>query len=261
MNNNIGEAVLVGFFAAAVRDAGSTESSSGGYSGNGSGFVFVAHPVPPAPPVHEVQRMILVTAFGPYQHHRTNASGVLVESLRRDLPEELSDLRDRLAFEVLRCEEISRDLEHQSIETQLADLLARHRPTVCIHTGQAPTINEVTIEKLAINSFLDEIIDPGRPAAYWATLPGADALRDVLKREHIPAGYSFYCGQHQCNHILFSSLHFAALRGSSHQAGFIHIPLLPEQVTRDNRDGPYMPLEMSRKALALIIRHVADAPG
>ena len=49
MNNNIGEAVLVGFFAAAVRDAGSTESSSGGYSGNGSGFVFVAHPVPPAP--------------------------------------------------------------------------------------------------------------------------------------------------------------------------------------------------------------------
>ncbi len=203
--------------------------------------------------------MILVTAFGPYQHHRTNASGILVESLRRDPPAELAALRDRLAFEVLRCEEISRESEHQSIEAQLTDLLARHRPKVCIHTGQAPSFNKVTIEKIAINSFLNEIIDPDRPAAYWATLPGADALREVLEREHIPADYSFYCGQHQCNHILFSSLHFAETNGTYHQAGFIHIPLLPEQVTQDNRDAAYMPLEMSRRALALIIRHVAEA--
>jgi pyroglutamyl-peptidase len=205
--------------------------------------------------------MILVTAFGPYQHHRMNASGVLVESLRRELPDELAGLRDRLAFEVLRCEEISRESEHQSLEAQLAELLVRHRPTVCIHTGQAPAFNKVTIEKIAINSFLNEIIDPDLPAAYWSTLPGADALRDVLEREHIPADYSFYCGQHQCNHILFSSLHFAEMNANSHQAGFIHIPLLPEQVTQDNRDAPYMPLEMSRKALALVIRHVAEALG
>jgi len=203
--------------------------------------------------------MILVTAFGPYQHHRMNASGVLVESLRRDLPEEFAALRDRLVFEVLRCEEISRESEHQSLEAQLAELLARHRPTVCIHTGQAPSLDKVTIEKIAINSFLNEIIDAGRPAAYWATLPGADALRDVLESEHIPAKYSFYCGQLQCNHILFSSLHFAEMSARSHQAGFIHIPLLPEQVTEDNRDAPSMPLEMSRRALALVIRHVAEA--
>jgi pyroglutamyl-peptidase len=205
--------------------------------------------------------MILVTGFGPYLQFPMNASGVLVESLRQELPEDLVPLRDRLAFEVITCDATSRETEHRSLETQLAELLARHQPTLCIHTGQAPPCNKVTIEKIAINSFLREIIDPDRPAAYWSTLPGADTLREVLEREHIPADYSFYCGQHLCNHILFSSLHHAEMNDSSHQAGFIHIPLLPEQVTQDNRESPYMPLEMSRRALALIIRHVAEAPG
>jgi pyroglutamyl-peptidase len=80
-----------------------------------------------------------------------------------------------------------------------------------------------------------------------------------LENQNIPADYSFYCGQHLCNHILYSSLHFAERFSLSHKSGFVHIPLLPEQVTRQHRDSPYMPLEMSRKAMVIVIKHVAEA--
>lgn len=200
--------------------------------------------------------MILVTGFG-YQES-TNASGVLVKSLMDELTEELMPFQDALALEVITCDETSRETEHKTLESQLSNLLKRYKPDLCIHTGQAPPYNKITIEKIATNSFRREIIDPKRPVAYWSNLPGTDDFRSVLEQEGIPACYSFNCGQHTCNHILFSSLYFSELNGGSHKAGFIHIPVLPEQVMKEWHDSPYMPLEMSRKALSLVISHIAE---
>ncbi|MEJ2630934.1 MAG: hypothetical protein P8011_01550 [Acidihalobacter sp.] len=140
-------------------------------------------------------------------------------------------------------------------------MLERYRPDLCVHTGQAPPYNKITIEKIATNSFRREIIDPKRPVAYWSTLPGIDDLKLVLERAGIPACYSFNCGQHTCNHILFSSLHFSEQNGVPYKAGFIHIPVLPEQVITECRDSPFMPLEMSRKALSLVITHTDVSPS
>lgn len=204
--------------------------------------------------------MILVTGFAPYRED-ANASGTLVQSMAQTLPASLTDLAGELAFEVIECDDRSRDSEHRSLETALLELLDRYRPRVCIHTGQAPAYNMITIERIATNSFMREVIDPERPVAYWADLPGTTELQAVLEAERIPAGYSFYCGQHLCNHILFSSRYFAETQGRAHCAGFVHVPLLPEQVARSHRESPFMPLEMSRKALALIIRHVSRAQG
>jgi len=204
--------------------------------------------------------MILVTGFGPYRES-TNASGMLVQSLKDELTRELMPLQEMLAFEVITCDDASRETEHLTLETQLSELLKRHQPRLCIHTGQAPPYNKITIEKIGTNSFMREIIDPDRPVAYWSNLPGTDGLRPVLEEQGIPACYSFYCGQHLCNHILYSSLHFSEMNGYSHKSGFVHIPLLPEQVTKEHRDSPYMPLDMSRKALSIIVNHVAKAHG
>jgi len=104
-----------------------------------------------------------------------------------------------------------------------------------------------------------EIIDPDRPVAYWLNLPGTDGPKSVLEGRGIPAVYSFYAGQHLCNHILYSSRYFAEINHLSHKSGFIHIPVLPEQVTGENRKSPFMPLEMSRKALSLVVSHVFEA--
>jgi len=200
--------------------------------------------------------MILVTGFD-YQES-TNASGVLVKSLMDDPTEALMPFLDALAFEIITCDETSRETEHRTLESQLNNMLKRYKPDLCIHIGQAPPYNKINIEKIATNSFRREVIDPKRPVAYYSDLPGTDELKSILEQEGIPAFYSFNCGQHTCNHILFSSLYFSELNGGTHKSGFIHIPVLPEQVMNEWRDSPFMPLEMSRKALSLVITHVAE---
>ena len=202
--------------------------------------------------------MILITGFGPYREDM-NASGELVNSLKNDLPDALDPLQDLLAFEVIACDDASRETEHQSLETQLAALLKRYAPALCIHTGQAPPYNKIIVENIATNSFMREVIDPGRPVAYWSNLPGTEGLQAALEAHNIPAGDSFCAGQHLCNHILYSSRYFAEKNALPHKSGFIHLPLLPEQAIRQHRDAPYMPLDMSRKALSIIINHVVAA--
>lgn len=202
--------------------------------------------------------MILVTGFGSYRE-AINASGALVQSLRDDLPETLSHLREKLVFEVITCDDTSRETEHQSLETQLSELIIRYQPALCVHTGQAPSRNKITIEKIAANTFMRQIIDPARPVAYWSNLPGMDGMKEVLEAHRIPAVYSFYGGQHLCNHILYSSLYFAQSRGLRHKSGFIHIPVLPEQVIERHCESACMPIDMLRKALSLIINQAFES--
>ena len=159
--------------------------------------------------------MILVTGFAPYKED-LNASGVLVQSLKDDLPQELVPLKQKLAFEVITCDDTSRETEHLTLEQQLSEMLERYRPSLCIHTGQAPPYNKITVEKIATNSFMREVIDPARPAAYWSNLPGSDDFKQILETRNIPCQYSFYGGQHLCNHILYSSLYFADNNSYAH---------------------------------------------
>ena len=202
--------------------------------------------------------MILVTGFAPYREE-LNASAALVGSLKTDLPASLAPLADQLVFEGITCDDTSRETEHQSLEAQLGELLKQHEPELCIHTGQAPSYNKIVVEKLATKSFMQEIIDPARPVGYWSNLPGSEGLIAALEASNIPAGYSFYAGQHLCNHILYSSLYLAEQDALSHKAGFIHIPVLPEQVTRKHHDAPSMSVDTTRQALAIIINHVVAA--
>ena len=201
--------------------------------------------------------MILVTGFGPY-HEDSNASGELVRSLREVLPEDLAHLRHDLVFEIISCDVTSRETESQSLEEILEELLRRYEPELCLYTGQAPGYNKVTIERMAANTFMRDIIDPERPVAFWSNLPGTDELPGVLEAQGIPAADSFYAGQHLCNHILYSSLYFAEKKGLKHQSGFIHIPVLPDQVVSLHRNSASMPLDITRKALSLVINHVLE---
>ena len=102
--------------------------------------------------------MLLVTGFGPYDE-AFNASGMLVQSLVEDLPQELESLREQLSFALFNIEPGSRESEHRELEQRLRELLHQHSPSVCIHTGQAPVYNKITVERLATNSFQREAID------------------------------------------------------------------------------------------------------
>ena len=200
---------------------------------------------------------MLVTGFGPYKEE-TNASGKLIASLKSELPDELVHLKPKLEFEVIACKDASREAQHLYLEEQLKALLQDHKPEICLFTGQAPSCHKITIEKLAINSFMGEIIDPVSPVGFWSDIPGLDTLKSELEDHGIPATYSFYAGQHLCNHILYSSLYLAGNRTKPHRSGFVHIPVLPEQTIIRHPDSPSMVLEITRKALSVLINRIAQ---
>ena len=202
--------------------------------------------------------MILITGFKPYKEE-FNASGELIDSLKLNLTSSLLHIKGQIHFETIKVDTTSRETEHQNLEEQLLTLLKEFSPRICIFTGQATPCNKITIEKVGLNTFFNETIDSKRSVAYWADLPGIETLKEKIETHDIPATYSYYAGQSLCNHILFSSLYFADKHKLNHKSGFIHIPLLPKQVTHEHRDRPSMPIETTRHSLSVIINHVFEA--
>lgn len=201
---------------------------------------------------------ILVTGFPPYKDE-INASGTLIASLRDDPPAEIRSLLPRLHFRLIPFDDSSYDAESDSLKRALREALEEVKPTVCIFTGQAPGRDKITVERAAINIFMDRIIETNGPVGFWATLPGQDELPHVLSDHGIPAGHSNYAGCHLCNHILYSTCYLHSSGVFDLKAGFIHLPVLPEQTATRHPDAPSMPLLQLRQAMTVIIQHVVES--
>lgn len=70
----------------------------------------------------KVGRKIRVTGFS-LCREALNASEVLARTLKDDLPDTLAHLQDQLVFEVIRCDDTSRETAQQRLEAQLEALL------------------------------------------------------------------------------------------------------------------------------------------
>lgn len=205
-------------------------------------------------------KRLLVTGFGPYDG-ALNASQVLVESLRDDPPREPWSLSGRVTFHVFDC-------NTATLALQLDDVLSRCRPATCLFLGQARYNNRVQLERLAVN-VRDFGVPDARgsrpcnlpvvaegPVAYWSTLPRMEAILTAWRDAGIPGVLSNHAGTHLCNQLLYLALHRAASRRGSRQAGFLHLPVLPQQVPREDRCSPWMSLEMSRRAVVIAVNRL-----
>jgi pyroglutamyl-peptidase len=122
----------------------------------------------------------------------------------------------------------------------LEQALATQRPSLVVCLGQAGGREGVTVERLAVNRDdaripdnagaqpLDRAVVLGAPVAYFSRLP-VKALVAALQAEGIPAAESLSAGSFVCNHLFYGLMH-ALRRRRSVQAGFVHLPWLPEQV-------------------------------
>lgn len=208
---------------------------------------------------------ILVTGFDA-GHDQVNASAVLTASLRDDLPQPLYPLRSQLHFAIL-------PLSASDLREAVLAQIAVCQPRFCVFTGQARGRNKVHLERLATNlrdfdspdvagcQPHGERIEPDGPAAYWSTLPGQEAMIEQLNRQGIPAALSNHAGNHLCNQLLYQVLHWAQQNGSGMACGLVHIPPLPIQVRHQWPETPFMPLEMSRAALAQILLVLVQQAG
>ncbi|ESA37297.1 pyrrolidone-carboxylate peptidase [Leptolyngbya sp. Heron Island J] len=200
---------------------------------------------------------VLITGFAP-NDNGLNASEIVVLSLRDNLPQVLRPYSQFMDFKVLPG-------DTNRLGQVIGQILADVKPDICIGIGQARGYNRLTLERMAKNLryfvTLDragnvpkgEPVVQDAPIAYWHSLLEKDGLIPMLESHNIPARVSNDCGTHLCNQAFYHCLHWRERYKPHVKVGFVHIPALPEQVIKHWPESPFMPLEMTRQALSLII--------
>jgi pyroglutamyl-peptidase len=141
------------------------------------------------------------------------------------------------------------------------------KPDFVICVGQAGGRSEISMERVAINindariadnegnQPIDTPVFSDGPVAYWSTLPIKAAVKE-MQEQGIPASVSHTAGTFVCNHLFYGLMHHISQSNLSIRGGFIHIPLLPEQVVR-HPGQPSMSLETIVKGLKIVVETAA----
>lgn len=151
---------------------------------------------------------------------------------------------------------------------QLWTLLQQTDPEAVLCLGQAGRDPFIAIERVALNLMdfriadngghqrEDELIRLHGPTAYFATLPARDIVA-ALQTNGVPAKLSLSAGAFLCNQIMYELLDYVAERGDQIPAGFIHLPLLPEQAAQRTIIPPSMQLETMVQGICIILQTIA----
>ena len=191
-------------------------------------------------------KKILITGFEPFGGSTINPA---LEAVKRIDGLELTNGKVHTAIIPV--------VLQKSIDAVL-EAIEQVKPDAVLLIGQASGRTTITPERVAINmddfripdnegnQVIDEPVVAGGPDAYFATLP-VKAMVAAMRESGIPASVSNTAGTFVCNHLFYGIMH--ALKETSVKAGFIHIPLVPEQ----NTDGsqPTMALESIVKGLEI----------
>lgn len=120
--------------------------------------------------------------------------------------------------------------------------VAELRPSVVLALGQASGRADFSIERVAINvddariadndgaQPIDEAVADEGPVGYFSSLP-IKAIVAGLRAAGLPASVSQTAGTFVCNHVFYSLMHDLRRDPAVH-AGFMHLPMLPEQAAR-----------------------------
>jgi len=168
---------------------------------------------------------MLITGFAPFGGEPINPSWEAVKAL----PEQIGEYR-LIKLEV----PVVYGLAGQTVLERAAVV----QPDAILCIGQAAGRSAVTPEYVAINlrhanipdnagyCAMEKPIVEGGPDAYFSTMPVV-RIREAIQKAGIPSAVSFSAGAFVCNDLLYTLLHHYA--GTAMKAGFIHVPLLPQQ--------------------------------
>jgi pyroglutamyl-peptidase len=197
----------------------------------------------------------LVTGFEPFGGETINPSA---EALRR-LPSRLGALQIETAVLPASFERVL-----PALDAALGSVF----PDIVLAVGQASERMALSLERVAINvvdsvspdndgrALGDRPVLEGGPAAYFATLPVKAALA-ALRAAGLPAELSNSAGTFVCNQLFYGLLHRAERRAPGCDAGFLHVPLLPQQAARHVR-MPSLALEHVVQGIEIILAVTAE---
>ena len=194
-------------------------------------------------------RKILLTGFEPFGGESINPSWEAV--LKVQEPEGIKIFRQQIPVEFETCLPTAEEA------------IREFQPDCVLCVGMAGGRDAVTPERIAINlddaripdnagqKPCDKPILPDGPAAYFTTLP-AKRIVEEIENSGIRARLSYTAGTFVCDHLLYGLLHLAEEKYPHMKVGFIHVPMLPEQVTEKTQ--PSMPLKEIVEALNAAVR-------
>lgn len=178
---------------------------------------------------------LLVTAFEAFGGEEKNASQ---EALAL-LPEELGGAR------IVRR---TLPVAFGAAEEALRRAVRETAPDAVLCLGQAGGRTALTPERVAVNLAdaripdnagaqpADEPVLPGRPAAYFATLP-VKAMAGAIRAAGLPAELSNTAGTFVCNAVMYALLDLLAEELPGVRGGFLHLPALGERTAEELARG------------------------
>lgn len=213
----------------------------------------------------EFRMKLLLTAFDPFGGSDINPAQEAVKLV----PARIGDV------EVIKLEVPT--VFRESIQT-VAAAMEKERPDVVLCTGQAGRY-DVTPERVAINiddaripdnagnQPIDIPIFPDGAPAYFSHLP-VKAMVQGIRECGLPSSVSNTAGTFVCNHLMYGVLYYIEKKYPGMRGGFIHVPLIPQQVVKQSAPAPYMSqtdiaraLEAAIKAISANERDIAVAGG
>ncbi|MGY3483493.1 pyroglutamyl-peptidase [Bradyrhizobium sp. USDA 4011] len=175
---------------------------------------------------------ILVTGFGPFPGAPFNPTMPLVKRL--------TGLR-RPAFDNVALTSHIFDVTYATVDRELPELIARHRPQALLMFGLAGRSAHLRIESRARNAVTTRFPDAGRQHARQGSIEsGADAqvfgrhtgklLRAALATG-IDARTSRDAGNYLCNYLSWRAIEAVNGDNGLHLAQFVHVPPLAHDGT------------------------------
>ena len=194
---------------------------------------------------------LLCTGFEPFDNDTINPSWEAVRRLKAPEGAEL----------IRACLPVSFEEAPRALEA----LILSHRPDAVLCVGQAGGRRGVSLERVAVNLMdaripdnqgaqpREEPVCPGGPAAFFSTLP-LRRLETALRQAGIPAEISNTAGLFVCNCVFYTAMRLTQ-RFPGLRAGFLHMPVLPEQ--GEEKGLPCLSLEEDIRALSIVCREIA----
>lgn len=172
---------------------------------------------------------MVVTGFGPFGGHPTNASWVAVQELQK------LGLGDEVTMYVYEV-----PVEYQKVLDLIPSLWRRHNPELLIHVGVSGMATTVTLEKCGHNhgyKVLDNLCYC--PDSHCCVQGGPDCIESIVDMDavcntvadpqlDVAVSVSKDAGRYLCDFIYYTSLH------QSHgRSAFIHVPPLGKPYTAE----------------------------
>ena len=201
------------------------------------------------------QKKILVTGFDPFDMQKVNPASQAVFKL----PDEISGaavIKLEVPTVFGRAAQVVREA------------IIKEQPDCVLCVGQAGGRACLTPELVAINyddagvpdnagqQPVEQVIQADGQAAYFTQFP-VKKLVSAIRKAGVPAKVSTTAGTFVCNHLMYQVQYLREQEFPQLKAGFIHVPFVPEQVTR-RPNSPSMALATIVKGLEAAIAVIVE---